>query len=210
MTHMKRNGMLAFALAFGFTAWSSRAANPAIAVVSSHSSYFIDSSTASGNTDLHQGSELKTGKDPGRLVLSNGADAMVSGRSSTTVYRDRLVLETGSVRLTKFGGYPLEVRQLRIEADSPNSEVLVRAKGETVEVASLENDVRVVAGAVPLTRVAAGTRMTFKPSKAPDSTTTQYETHLASDRHVLYWYIGIIAGAAIIIGSIAIAQGKSL
>ena len=63
-----------------------------------------------------------------------------------------------------------------------------------------------------LTHVAAGTRMSFQDATQAGSQTGAPSGRMpkvASDDHVLLWFIAATAGAAIIIGSIAAAKGKN-
>lgn len=188
------------------------AATRTVGVATSASPYSVNQSEVRGRTSLPEGSALRTRKSEGEITLENGADVRLSHKSAGTIYRDRMVLENGSVQISKFNGYPVDVRSLRIHADDPDAEATIRTHGSTVEIASAGNGVRVMSGTTLLTRVEAGTRMAFRQQgsmQSNDSATQQYPK-LSSDRHVLYWLIGIIAGTAIICGSIAIAQGKSL
>ncbi len=151
-------------------------------------------------------------------------------RSSGTVFGDHLILREGAVRLANFAGYPVEVSDLQVEADSPGSAAIVRVTPRTIEVASLGGSVNVTDGGAMLTRVAAGTKMSFQnagnggqatptpaqtgaqPGQQPGQTgaaPAPTEHGPLSDKKAILWAAGICAVGAIVVGSIAAAQGKS-
>jgi hypothetical protein len=209
---MRRNSIFTFILAAAVTAVSARAGSLPIGVATAVGSYSVNDVAVSGNTDLADGTRLETTTAPSEVRLGGGTDLRLAARSVGAIYSDHLELEGGAVRVGHFENYGVDVRKLQVQAESPNSEAIVRLRGNTVEVASLGGSVRVSDGGVMLTHVASGTRMSFKQKSDATSAQTGASTgrpSVASDEHVLLWFIIVTAAAAITIGSIAAAQGKS-
>ena len=211
---MRQNGFLTLILVAATSVFTAIAGNLPIGVATAVGTYSVNNSPVSGKTDLAEGSRLETAAAPSEVRLQNGADVQLSSRSAGAVYTDHVVLERGAVRVGSFENYPIEARKLQVQADNPSSEAVVRLKGNTVEVASLGGSVRVTDGGAMLTHVAAGTRMSFKQNAAQAQTGAQTgagsgRPHVASDDHVLLWFIVVTAAAAITIGTIAGVQGKN-
>ena len=153
---------------------------------------------------LSVGAAVRTADLPGNIRLPSGVDVFLSPRSDGTVYSDHVVLDSGAVRLGNFAGYALDAGELQIQAASPASQAVVRMLDRTVEIASLGGSLNVSNGGF-LTRVTAGTRVSFQQSSAnPGRVRRDSENH-----HKLEWIIGGIAVAALVIGLTAAAQGKS-
>ncbi len=137
-------------------------------------------------------------------------DVYLSPGSQGAVYTDHAVLDSGSLRVANFAGYAVDAGQFQIQSDSPSTRAIVRMNARTIEVASLGGDVRVSDGGVMMTRVSSGTHVSFQQSGAsPAQTGAASYKRLPSDRHVMFWLIGITAAAALAIGLTAAAQGKS-
>jgi len=171
------------------------AASPTIGVVSS---------AGSGEMSLTDGSALKTEAAASDVRLDNGVAVRLAPRSAGTVFRDHAVLEEGAARVSHFGGYAVQAGGLSVESETPETEAVIRLENKTVEIASLGGAVRVMDGGVMLTRVAAGSKLSFQKSgAAPATNKTRSETK------VWLWVIGGVAAAALAIGLTAAAQGKS-
>ncbi|HEX4168084.1 MAG TPA: hypothetical protein VHZ55_21675 [Bryobacteraceae bacterium] len=164
--------------------------------------------TIGGTAEITDGAALTTASTPSDIHLASGVDVRLSPRSHGVIYSDHVVLDNGSVRVGHFPGYAVTAGQFQIQSDSPATQAVVRINAATVEVASLSGDVRVSDGGAMLTRVIAGTRVSFQQSGASTGASVPYKK-LPSDRHVMYWIIGITAAAALAIGLTAAAQGKS-
>ena len=143
---------------------------------------------------------IETASAPSEIRLDNGTDLFWSGRSAGTVYSDHLVLDEGAVRVKNFKDYSIDARDLHIRTAEPGTAAVVRLNGQTIEVASLGGALNVSDGGAMLTRVAAGTRVSFRHGSNSSR----------GDRHVMLWIIVITAAAALAIGLTAAAQGKSL
>lgn len=210
---MTRNGFLKLALSATVSAGVLISANLPIGVANAVGNFSVNNAVVQGTADISDGAELETTSTPSEIRLQNGADVRLSSKSAGAVFSDHAVLERGALRVQNFDNYRVDVRQLRIQADSPQSEAVVRLKDKTIEVASLGGSVRVGDGASMLTHVGAGTRMSFQNQNAgqtgAQSGAVSSRPTVASDTHVLLWFIGITAGAAIAIGCVAAAKGKS-
>ncbi len=174
------------------------------------SAIVLSSCLAAAPSFVPEGTQLATAAYASDVSLQNGVDLYFSARSAGTVFHDHLVIDGGAIRVSHFSGYPIEVRQLQIEAPDSNTEAVVRLTKGTVEVASLGGSVNVMDGGAMLTRVVAGSRMSFQQSAASAQTgAAPAHRRLPSDEHTMVWLIGITAAAALAIGLTAAAQGKS-
>lgn len=151
-----------------------------------------------------EGTQLETAASASEVSLQNGVDLRFSARSSSTIFHDHLVLDDGAVRVSHFNGYPINARELQIEAPDSSTQAIVRLTRETVEVASLGGSLNVTDGGAMLTRVVAGTRISFQQNSAP------VHKPLPSDQRTMLWVIAVTAVTALVIGLTAASQGKSL
>ncbi len=161
---MTRNGFFSLAVAAVFFAAPAFSAGPSIGVATAVGSYSVDSSSVTGNIDVFDGTQLRTTISPSDVHLANGADVRLATRSAGTLYSDHLQLRDGAVRISNFDNYPVQVRQLQIQADTPGAQAIVRMRARTIEIASIGGTVSVTDGGAMLTRVAAGTSMAFQNS----------------------------------------------
>ncbi len=151
------------------------------------------------------GTDLNTAAAGSELQSASGADVHIAPRSSSTVYADHVVLNEGSLQIRNFSGYPVNVRQLEVAAEDAHTQAVVRVRSDTIEIASLGGGLSVKEAGAMLTRVTAGTRISFQRSNSSPSGFKRHTNH-----HTLYWIIGGVAVAALVIGLTAVAQGKSL
>ena len=161
---------------------------------------------ASGTGEVSDGSPVHTAVTPDQVNLASGVALRLSPRSNGTVFHDHLVLDQGGVRVENLKEYRVNAGNLQIEAAEPAADAVVRLTDKTVEVASLRGTLNVSDGGAMLTRVAAGTRMSFQTTS---QNVAPSHRAMPSDRHVMTWVIGITAAAALAIGLTAAAQGKS-
>ena len=166
----------------------------------------VESSLGNGETSLTAGSTLKTEGSASEVRLDNGVAVRLAPRSAGTVFGDHAVLEQGAARVSHFGGYAVQVGDLTVAADTPETQTVIRMQRETIEIASLGGPVSVTDGGAMMTRVAAGTKMSFQKSGASPATTTKKPL---SETKVWLFVIGGVAVAALAIGLTAAAQGKS-
>lgn len=192
------------------------AGSNAIGIATSVGAVSVNELSVTGSTDLADGSRLQTTSAPSEVHLSSGADFRLATRSAGTFYADHVSLEQGAVRIGSFNGLTVNAGQLQIAGDQPGSEAIVRINKKTIEVASLGGDVNVMDSGL-LTRVAAGTKMSFQQQSGAsvDQSTTNTGAapkpahKMPGDEKTFLWVIGITAVAALVIGLTAAAQGKS-
>lgn len=213
---MTRNTFLTLVFAAMLSAAPVVAANASIGVATAVTSFSVDNSTVTGNANVFDGTELQTTIAPSDVRLRNGVDVRLATRSAGTVFDDHVVLRQGAVRVTNFGSYAVKASQLQIEADSPETQAVVRMTGKKIEVASLGGTLRVTDGGAMLTRVAAGTKMFFQSNPAQTGAAPAQtgaapapEKGPQSDKKTYLWAAGICAVGGAIAGGIAAAQGKS-
>ncbi|MBV9264624.1 MAG: hypothetical protein JO061_00500 [Acidobacteriaceae bacterium] len=217
---MRRMGVVAL-LSAGL-AWSGFGADRFIGVVAGIGSYSVNESPSTGTTNLTDGARVETALAPSQVVMENGTAILFGTRSAGVVSLDRLLLQRGAARVEAFDpNFKIRVNALEIGSDEPNTKVLVRTTGRTVEVASLGGSVRVTDDGVRMTRVMAGAKMFFDQENGAPASAKQANQQTASqtgasraptgpsDRNTVLWFIGITGGAAIVIGSLAAAEGKS-
>jgi hypothetical protein len=221
---MTRHGFFPLAVAAVFFAAPAFSAGPSIGVATAVGSYSVDSSSVTGNVDVFDGTQLRTTISPSDVRLANGADVRLATRSAGMLYSDHLELRDGAVRISSFDSYPVRVRQLQIQADTPGAQAVVRMRAHTVEIASVGGTVSVTDGGAMLTRVAAGTSMAFQnsttpaaaqsgaaPGQAPASTgaAPAPEQGPLSNKKAILWAAGVCAVGGLVVGLIAAHQGKS-
>ncbi len=221
---MMRNTFFTLVVATAVSAIPAFSANSTIGIATAVASFSVDNSTMTGNTNVLDGTELRTTASPSDVHLQNGTDVRLATRSAGTVYSDHLVLREGAVRVASFDTYKVKASQLEIEADNPAAQAVIRMAGRKIEVAAVGGAVRVTDGGAMLTRVAAGTKVFFQntgstppaqtgaaPGQAPAQTgaAPAPEKGPLSDHKVFLWTAGICAAGAAVVGGIAAAQGKS-
>ena len=177
-------------------------ASPTIGVVTS---------LGNGETSLTEGSTLKTAGAESEVRLDNGVAVRLAPRSAGTVFGDHAVLEEGAARVSHFGGYAVQVGDLTVAADTADSQAVIRVQRESIEVASVGGPVSVTDGGAMMTRVAAGTKISFQNSGASPgkSGASPAKNRTPNETKVWLFVIGGVAVAALAIGLTAAAQGKS-
>ena len=155
-------------------------------------------SAAPGGTEFH------TTGSPSAIALPGGGTLQTAPGSTGTLFSDHVVLDSGALRIGHFDGFAVNVQELIIQAQSAGTQAVVRMDGGTVEVASIGGGVDVLDHGAMFTRIAAGSRMSFRQSGAAPA-----QRGRSSNKHVMLWIIGGTAVAALTIGLIAAAQGKS-
>jgi len=202
--------------ALAFSAVPLFAGTAAIGVATTVGTVSVNQSVISGNADLADGSRLQTTTAPSDVHLAGGGDVRLATRSAGTFFADHVSLDQGALKVGSFNGLTVNARQLQIAGEDANAQAVVRINRKTVEVASVGGAVNVMDSGM-LTRVAAGTKMSFQQTGA---TPTDQQTattgaapaptsKLPSDTKTFMWVIGLTAVAALAIGLTAAAQGKS-
>ena len=211
---MKSLFSVALFSALTFSAVPLFAGGAAIGVATSVGTLSVNQAVVSGNTDLADGSRLQTTNAPSEVHLTGGADVRLATRSAGTFFADHVSLDQGALRVGSFNGLTVNARQLQIASDDAGAQAVVRISRKTVEVASLGGSVNVMDSGM-LTRVAAGTKMSFQQTGAtPDQQSTATgaapaPSKMPSDTKTFIWVVGLTAVAALAIGLTAAAQGKN-
>lgn len=185
-----------------------------IGVATTLGTFSVNEGITSGPTNLADGSHLQTTTAPSEIHFQDGAAVRLAARSSGIFYADHVSLDQGALRVGKFSGLTVNAAQLQINSDDINTQAVVRMNRKSIEVASVGGSVNVLDSGM-LTRVAAGTKMSFQQSAAtsPDQTVNTGAApapkKIPSDTKTFLWVIGITAVAGLAIGLTAAAQGKS-
>jgi hypothetical protein len=189
---------------------------PAIGVATSVGTISVNQAITSGSTDVADGSVLQTTSAPSDVHMASGADVRLATRSAGTFYADHVLLEEGAVRVGNFNGLTVDARQLQVSSDESAARAVIRITRKTIEVASVGGSVNVMDSGL-LTRVAAGTKMSFQQSGAtpaaqqPTSGAAPAapKSKLPSEQKTFIVAIGVVAVGALVVGLTAAAQGKS-
>ncbi len=164
-----------------------------------------------GSANLFDGTALETTVTPRDVNLQNGVAVRFATRSAGTVYNDHLILQQGAVRIANFDNYAVDAQQLRIEADDPGTQAVVRMTGKTIEVASIGGSLKVTDGGAMLTRVAAGTKVSFQQTSAKPAQTGAAPAPKGPITDSKGFWVAVIVCAvgAAVLGGVAAAQGKN-
>jgi len=192
------------------------AAPMTIGVATTIGTVSVNQTAVSGSADLSDGAQLATTSVPTEVHLSSGTDLRLATRSSGVFFSDHVSLDQGALRVGSFNGLTVNAAQLQITGDEAGSQAVVRMTKKTVEVASLGGAVTVMDSGM-LTRVAAGTKMSFQQSGAQPAAQPASQTGAAAapgkkmpgDAHTAYWIAGAVCVAGLVVGLIAANQGKS-
>ena len=158
------------------------------------------------------GEPFNTENTASEVHLESGVAVHLAARSTGTIFSDHAVLENGAASVSHFAGYPVQAGTLQIESETPNAQALIRYQKETIEIASIGGALKVSDGGVMLTRVEAGTRMSFQNSGAtPPAQTGATPSGRKPWTPTKTWVCVIVgvAAAALAIGLTAHAEGKS-
>jgi hypothetical protein len=196
------------------------ASESSIGVATTLGTISINQAVVSGTNDLSDGSHLATTSVPTEVRLASGADVRLATRSAGSFFSDHVSLDQGALRVGSFNGLTVDAAQLEITSDEAGSQAVVRMNQKSIEVASIGGAVNVMDGGI-LTRVAAGTKMSFQQSGASPTGQANPATtgatpapapgqkKMPGDVKTIVWVIGITAVAALAVGLTAAAQGKS-
>lgn len=190
-----------------------------IGVATSIGTVSVNQATVSGPTNLTDGSVLQTTTSPSEIHLENGADVRLATPSAGTFYADHVQLDQGALRVSNFNGLKVNASQLEIGSEDPGTQAVIRFKRNNIEIASIGGAVNVMDSGM-LTRVAAGTKMSFQqsgagtnpqaqPANTGATTPAPKTSKMPGDQKTFLWVIGVTAVAALVIGLTAAAQGKS-
>lgn len=118
-------------------------ASPAIGVAAAEGSFRLDGNLVAGNATVFDGNRLEAVTSAPTLDLFNRVRLRLAAGSRATVYKDRLVLESGTGELTAGAGFVVEAGGLRITpSEAGSARVAVRGPGK-IEAAVLAGSFRV-------------------------------------------------------------------
>jgi hypothetical protein len=157
------------------------------------------------------GERLNTENAPSDIRLDSGVAVHLAARSTGTIFNDHAVLEHGAAHIGNFLGYEVQAGPLRIKSETPETQMAIRIEEKRIQIASIGGDLNVSDGMSLLTRVSAGTRMSFQNSGATQPAQTGASRRGSKVNLKTWgWVVLGIAAAALAIGLTAVAQGKSL
>jgi hypothetical protein len=185
---------------------------PSIGVATTIGTVSVNQTVVSGHTDLANGAWLETAAVPTDVHMASGTDLRLATRSTGAFFSDHVSLEQGAVRVDHFNGLTVDAAQLQITSDEPGSQAVVRVSKKTVEVASVGGAVNVMDGGM-LTRVAAGSKVSFQQSGATPSQTganaAPVKSKMPPDKKTAILIMSVVAVGGLAVGLTAAAQGKS-
>jgi ferric-dicitrate binding protein FerR (iron transport regulator) len=212
-----KKAIILAALALSASAASAASAvSASIGVATTIGTLSVNQTVVSGSSSLSDGAELETTSVPTEVRLASGTDLRLATRSAGSFYSDHVLLDHGALRVGHFNGLTVNAAQLQISSDESGSQAIVRINKKTVEVASLGGAVNVMDSGM-LTRVEAGTKMSFQQSGAQPAAQPATQTgaaaaptkHIPGDVKTAYWIIGGLAVGGLVVGLLAANQGKS-
>jgi hypothetical protein len=144
------------------------AAGNGVGMITSSGQFLLNDSRVTGNATLTDGARIQMSTAPSTLRLSGGARVELGLGAKATVYRDRLVLESGSSDLVAPSSYELEASTLRFSPAAPGTAARVVRSGEkAVQVGVSKGAVRVYnSNGVLLANVFPGLPLRFEPQVA--------------------------------------------
>jgi hypothetical protein len=188
------------------------AASASIGVASTIGTVSVNQTVVSGNAELSDGAKLETTSVPTEVHMASGTDLRLATRSAGSFFADHVSLDQGAMRVRNFNGMSVQAAQLQISSEDAGSQAVVRMTKKTVEIASVGGAVNVMDSGM-LTRVAAGTKMSFQQSGAQPAGQTGAAAapskRIPGDVKTAYWIIGAVAVGGLVVGLLAASQGKS-
>ncbi len=164
---------LAGLISLAVPAWLSAGGN-AIGMATANGAFEADHSSVWGSATLFEGSTIETKVAASDLRLDNGVQLRLAADTRATIYRNRMVLESGFGQVNSAAPFEVGARSLHISA-TKGTLARVRLDGENkVTVAALRGGVRVtnMAGLL-VAEVAAGDSLDFEPQAAGASAPTR-------------------------------------
>lgn len=141
-------------------------AGAAIGVASTIGSFTVDKVRVSRQATLVEGSRVETGEDALRLMPYDGGRLELDPASRASVFRRRLELDAGTVRLSGTDSYVLDVLGLRVvPADAGTSAAVTHSGEDRFTVTAYSGSVRVTRpeGTV-IAEVKPGKSLEFQPT----------------------------------------------
>ena len=139
------------------------ATGPSIGMATSSGSFRVNNSNVKGSASVLDGMRLGTDATPFYLILDGGSQLSLAEQSSAQVYRDRMVLERGSLRIDHSSNFEIDTATVRVTPADGGSKVRVSvsdANRVSVDVLSGEARVTNLKG-VEVARVYPGAARSF-------------------------------------------------
>ena len=146
---MKASRLSLWALLFAGPFIAVWAAPPVIGVAQSRGAFLLNNSSVPGTATILEGASLRTETASSDVSLNSGQRLTISPGSTTTIYSDRMVLESGLAEVRRISGYRIAARNLSIGAPGPDVQFKVRVSvdgGVTVSTTSGKAEVWNAAG----------------------------------------------------------------
>ncbi len=146
----------------------------AIGMAVANGAFQVDHSAVWGTATLFDGAMIETRTAASELQLTSGVHLRLASGSRATVYRGRMVLESGFSQLESTGAYEIAAQSLVIAAGE-DTLARIRLNGErNVTVAALRGSVRVSnAAGLLVAEVQAGHSLDFEPQAAGATAATR-------------------------------------
>jgi hypothetical protein len=146
-------------------AQGAHAAAPSIGFVMARGSFYLDSSRIWNNGTAFEGSTVETKTVPSRIHLGNGSEVQIAADSRVRIFKTRVVLEKGAVRLQSSTAFQVDAQSLHIASGAENTEAGVELrKAGGVGVSTKVGQVAITNGdGVLVANVASGRTVTLSP-----------------------------------------------
>ena len=126
--------------------------------------FIVNGSPTPSNANLLKGTRIQTLEKPVTLYLHDHCEYLVGPHSAVMISPKAVGLENGSVRAKKFGDCKIVYSGIWITG-AANADGVAALSGQTLDVASVSGDVRVMNGAGDvISTVSPGTVSSFGPS----------------------------------------------
>jgi hypothetical protein len=139
-----------------------------IGMATAPGSFRVNNSTVKGSASVLNGMHVGTDEAPSYLVLSGGSQVSLSARSSGQVFKDRLVLEHGAMRIDRADNFSVDTGTVRIIPADPLSKMKILVGDQNnVSVNVLSGEARVTnLKGVEVARVYPGAPLSFSMTGA--------------------------------------------
>jgi hypothetical protein len=146
----------------------------AIGMATVNGAFEADHASVRSTATLFDGTTIETRVASSDLRLNSGVQLRLAAASRATVYRNRMVLESGLGQLNSAGPYEIGARSLRISATHDTIARVRLDEENKVTVAVVRGGVRVAnAAGLLVAEIAAGTSLDFEPQAAGASAPTR-------------------------------------
>jgi hypothetical protein len=146
------------------------AAEASIGMITSPSSFSLNSAVVSRSATVLNGAQVHTMKAPSQIVLDGGGQVSLAAGSAGRVYREKLRLDGGVARLDRAADLSVETPTVVVRAVDPSSKLDVAVgKGNQVGVSVRNGEARVMnLQGVEVARLFAGETLNFSlPAPSP-------------------------------------------